>query len=216
PESWRTAAEPGEGDKVYGETMTVGRVMEEVLRDRAFYKRSGGGLTLSGGEPTMQQEFCLALLSEAKQADIHTCLDTSGLFHDQLLEKLAPLVDLFYFDYKATGEELHRRLTGVAPGPILENLGRLYAKGCSIVLRCPFVPGINVSAEHLAELASISKRFPDLKGIEVLPYHRAGRHKYDELCYPRPELRSHEPDESEVEGWLAELRFLGADRVRRG
>jgi pyruvate formate lyase activating enzyme len=185
PESQSFAPQTGRGGKVYGRPMTVGEVMAVVRRDRAFYVNSGGGLTLSGGEPTAQFVFCRALLEAARAEGIGTCLDTCGQTPWDKLSELAPLVDVFLFDYKATGVEAHRRLTGVDGGLIRENLGRLLAGGARVVLRCPIVPGANAGHEHDAAIDEWSRRFPGLE-VERLSYHTWGVAKYRDLGMEPP------------------------------
>ena len=121
--------------KRVGRRMTVGEVMAKVLDDRLFYETSGGGMTLSGGEPFFQPDFALALLEAAKKEGLHTALETSGFCSRAVLIKAVPLTDLFLFDYKATGDELHKRLTGVLQAPILENLRALSDAGAKILYR---------------------------------------------------------------------------------
>jgi pyruvate formate lyase activating enzyme len=185
PESQSFAPQTGLGGKVYGRSMTVAEVMAVVRRDRAFYANSGGGLTLSGGEPTAQFVFCRALLAAARAEGIGTCLDTCGQVAWEKLSELAPLVDVFLFDYKASGAERHRRLTGVDGGLIRENLERLLAAGARVVLRCPIVPGANAEPEHEAAIAEWARRYPALE-VERLAYHTWGEAKYRDLGMEPP------------------------------
>lgn len=207
PESWsprpQTAAplRPGETPVVYGREMTVGEVMRVVRRDRVFYKNSGGGLTISGGEPTAQWEFCRDLLQAARDEGIHTCLDTCGCGPEKNFAELAPCVELFLWDYKATGDALHKTLTGRPVAPILRNFQRLYASGASVLLRCPMVPGVNDTPEHFSAIARIAHEHPRLAGIEILPWHPAGLGKFDRLRMPRPNLQTHTPDEQMKSSW---------------
>jgi pyruvate formate lyase activating enzyme len=162
-----------------------------VLRDRVYYEASGGGLTLSGGEPTLQFDFCRSLLSAARRQGLHTCLDTSGFGSEEAFAELLPLVDLFLFDYKLTNSEEHRRWTGAGNELILANLDFLYRSGASIVLRCPILPGINDSEEDFAAIALLNQKYPGLRGIEILPYHDTGQYKFGLLglrppCIPAP------------------------------
>jgi pyruvate-formate lyase-activating enzyme len=127
-------------------------VMAIVERDRAYYDRSGGGLTLSGGEPLAQFGFARELLEAARNAGIHTCVETCGALPQKCFGELLPLVDVFLFDYKATDPVLHRELTGVDNRLIISNLHWLLEQGAQLVLRCPLVPGINDQPEHLRPL----------------------------------------------------------------
>jgi glycyl-radical enzyme activating protein len=202
--------------RMVGEQMTVADVIGQVEADRAYYERSGGGITLSGGEPLAQPGFAAALLRAAHDRGVHTCLDTSGFAPPRVIEQVAADVDLFLYDYKATEPERHRALTGVGLDRILGNLDWLYGHGARIVLRCPVVPGVNDSAAHLAGIAALSARYPRLEGVEVLPYHALGRDKAERvgLENPLPDLPT--TDDETVEGWLSELHRLGCERALRG
>ena len=154
--------------------------MKIVRADKHFYETSGGGVTISGGEPTAQFDFCLALLKAARAESIDTCLDTSGWFDSSQLETLLPWVNLWHYDYKATGHSVHRKLTGVDSDTILLNLETLLDKGASVALRCPIVPGVNDTRAHLDQIAAWRKsgRF---FSVEELPYHKTGEPKYCDL-----------------------------------
>lgn len=201
-----------DGDRTYGRVMTVARVMAEVLPDRPYYQASGGGLTLSGGEPTVQFEFCRAILLEARRHGVHACLDTSGHCATARLLELVPLVAVVLFDYKATGAELHRQLTGVSNAQILANLAALHETGADIVLRCPMVPGLNDTPEHFAALGTLSRRFRQRFRIEVLPFHRAARGKYEALGRENACRDVLVPDERTRERWRDRLVANGVTR----
>jgi pyruvate formate lyase activating enzyme len=194
PESWsvelQVAAQPDSTGEYrsFGRQMAVEDVMRIVLRDRIYYEESGGGLTLSGGEPTLQFDFCRALLRAAREHGLHTCLDTSGHNSQQAFVELLPLVDLFLFDYKLTDSDAHLRWTGAGNELILSNLDFLYRSGAKIVLRCPLLPGINDNEEHFKGIAAMNQKYPGLQGIEILPYHDTGDYKYGLLGMdsPRP------------------------------
>lgn len=201
---------------VIGRELMVDEVMDEVLRDEAYYRRSGGGLTLSGGEPLAQPAFALALLHAAKAHGIHTCLDTSGAIAPERITEAAEVTDLFLLDYKATNPDEHRRLTGVSNRLVLDNLDALYRRGARIVLRCPFVSGVNDSPEHLAGIAALDARYPRLEGIEIMPYHDLGRDKAARIGqdYALPGVPS--ADDATKADWLERLRDLGCTRAVLG
>jgi len=174
-------------------------------------------LTVSGGEPTLQFEFCRLLLSASKAEGVRTCLDTCGCNERQVFLDLLPVVDLFLWDYKATGNDRHRELTGVPSDRILDNLDVLYDRGANIRLRCPMVPGVNDTPEHFQALGVLARRYPRLEGIEVLPYHDTGRHKYQALGLPVSDLMTHVPTAEDQARWnraLIEAGVCGLDRVR--
>lgn len=195
--------------QLYGSRRTVGSIMAEVEKDRVYYATLGGGLTLSGGEPTVQMDFCVALLTAARAAGISTCVETCGIGSPQAYEKLLPLTDVFLFDYKLTGAALHRELTGVPPDRILENLRWLHEKQASIVLRCPILPGINDADEHFAAIASLVRELGSIREVHLLPYHDSGRGKYDRIGEPRPSLQTVVPDLSDRNRWRSALLDAG-------
>lgn len=210
PESWTLEPTPivkpaGSDDKtVFGYETSVGEIMAVVRRDREYYELSGGGLTISGGEPTMQFDFCKALLMAAKAEGLHTCLDTCGFWTTGRFLELLPYVDLYLYDYKVTGPEAHKRLTGVTDEPILRNLETLYQRGAEIILRCLLIPQVNDTDEHLEKLGELARRYPRMK-IEILPYHDVGNGKYDQIGLPRPALNTFVPDEELKRHWRESL-----------
>jgi len=202
--------------RIIGQEMSVAGVMDEVMRDADYYRRSGGGLTLSGGEPLAQFEFARALLCAAKAEGLHTCLDTSGLAHRHKLEAIADDVDLFLYDYKATDPVHHKHLIGVSNHLILENLEYLYNRGASIMLRCPLIPGLNDTPDHLAGIAALSARYPRLGGVEIMAYHNMGRDKAAGIGYDNPLGDLPSADEATKARWLGALHEMGCTRARLG
>lgn len=167
--------------EVFGKSATVASVIEEVARDKTFYKNSGGGMTVSGGEPLMQGEFLVELLKAAKAEKIHTCIETSGFASEKTVRAAAEYTDIFLFDIKATDDEKHRDLTGVPFAPIKKNLFLLDSIGKSIVLRCPLVPNVNTDERHIEEIAKIAASLENLLEVNVMAYHTLGNGKYDAL-----------------------------------
>ena len=157
-----------------GTTQTVDEVLTDVLSDRIFYETSGGGITLSGGEPTAQPDFSEALLRAAKQEGLHTCMETCGWCKGETMMRLAPLVDLFLLDWKLTDDALHRQYTGVSNQPILENLARLNDLGAHVILRCPLIPDVNMTEGHYLGIAELANRFKVIEAIDLEPYHPMG------------------------------------------
>lgn len=202
--------------RMVGETMSVDDVLAQACADTAYYERSGGGITISGGEPLAQAGFTAALLRAARASGLHTCLDTSGFAPARVVEAVAADVDLFLFDYKATGADRHRAVTGVGSDRILRNLDWLYRHGARIVLRCPLVPGVNDSAAHLAAIAGLDARYPRLEAVEILPYHALGRDKAAEVGLRNALAGLPTAADATVAGWLSELHALGCERARRG
>lgn len=165
---------PAEALRRVGEWLPLEQVLAEVEADRAVYAAMGGGLTLTGGEPMLQFTFMRALLEEAHQRGIHTCVETCGYAARARYQAILPFVDIFLFEYKATDAEEHARLTGVSNRAILSNLDFLLSSGANVILRCPLVPGVNDHSRHLEGIAALSSRYPRLVGIEVMPYRDTG------------------------------------------
>ena len=171
-----------------GKPMTAEEILEDVLRDKPFYDTSGGGMTLSGGEPLYQPDFALELLQLAKKEGLHTAIETCGFVSPTLLERVAPFVDLFLYDYKETDPVLHREFTGVANERIVENLLMLDRMGKESVLRCPIIPGYNHRPDHLEGIAAMAGRLTHLKQIDIEPYHALGSGKYEACGRVAPEI----------------------------
>lgn len=164
-----------------GKRMTTKAVLEEVEKDRMFYETSGGGVTLSGGEPLAQPLFAQALLKECKERGFHTALETSGLGTWEALSGLVDYLDLVFYDVKHLDNEKHKELTGSDNDLILDNLERLSNRFSPIVVRIPLVPGANDSREDQMEMYQFVSRFTSISWIEIMPYHRLGLTKYEGL-----------------------------------
>ena len=173
--------------KVVGREMTVDEVMAEVEKDRAFYRRSGGGLTVGGGEPLAQYEFAAGLLEAAQAAYLHTALETSGHAPWSHLETVLKHVDLLQFDLKHLDPAKHQEVTGQSNELILGNLGRVLSvkDPQDVIIRIPVIPRCNDSVENIRETASFVAEL-GFKQIELVPYHRLGVSKYGQygLVYP--------------------------------
>jgi pyruvate formate lyase activating enzyme len=163
----------------------VPEVLGELLPDKVFYDSSGGGVTLSGGEPLAQPAFALALLAGLRQAGIHTVVESSGMGRWADLAALAEHTDLFYYDMKAVASEKHRRFTGSDNDLILDNLARLaqLRGGEGIVLRAPLIPGYNDADEDLAALYALALA-RGVQTVHLLPYNISAAAKYEWLDRP--------------------------------
>jgi pyruvate formate lyase activating enzyme len=198
--------------ELVGRQATVAEVVAEVLRDRPFYETSGGGMTLSGGEPTLQIDFAEALLRAAREEGLHCCVETCGSAPPGHFERLLPLVDLFLFDLKETDEARHREFTGAPIGRILENLHLLHDRGAHVVLRLPLVPDYNARDEHFAAVAELAHSLPRLEGVELMPYHRLGTSKLDRLGLDPPRrVEVPPPDAATLEAWIGRFAALGVE-----
>lgn len=166
--------------RMCGDEMTADQVMELVLRDRDYYRQSGGGVTLSGGEPLLQAEFALELLKRCRAEDIHTDVETAGHVQWTNIESALPYLNLIYYDCKHVDDDKHRQYTGVKASLILENLEKLLARFENVVVRIPCIPGFNHSPE---DMDCILKKLSEIgaRKVEVLPFHRFGSGKYHEL-----------------------------------
>lgn len=162
--------------EICGKIMSDTEVMETVLRDKTFYQLNGG-MTLSGGEPLMQHAFSLSLLELAKKSGIHTAIETSGFCSKETLKEISAYTDLFLFDIKHTDNEKHHQYTGVFLDEILENLAFLNQLKKSIILRCPMIPGVNLTKKHIENVFSLSEEFSSVQSIEFEPYHPLGVNK---------------------------------------
>lgn len=181
---------PTEALQMVGRQESVESVMAIVRRDIPFYKTSGGGMTVSGGEPLSQWEFTGALLRQAKEEGLHTAIETSGFGAWERLEALVPYTDLVLFDLKAIGRRKHLRLCGTDNGPILDNARRASEAGADIVFRAPIVPGLNDSDADIQALAAFVISLPNRRRLELMAYHRIGSGKYEALGleYAIPEV----------------------------
>lgn len=168
--------------KTIGEDVTVAEVMKTVLKDRSFYRRTGGGLTLSGGEIMTQPEFAAALLQAAHENGISTAVETTSRASWEVIERMLPFIDQYLMDVKHMDPEKHREYTGVDNKLMLEQAVRIAASGMTeLSIRVPVVPGFNDTPEEIREIALFVKRLPGVKRLHLLPYHRLGQDKYDGL-----------------------------------
>ncbi len=207
---------PPQALRLIGKTRSVEEVMAIVARDRAYYDRSGGGLTLSGGEPLAQFDFSTRLLTAARHARIGTCVETCGACSPARLAKILPLVDVFLFDYKASDPQLHRRLTGVDNRLILSNLRRLLGQGARVVLRCPLVPGINDQPAHLRSIAALSRLSPAPERIEIMAYHDLGKAKAGQVGRAAGLEAIPSASAAVKSAWLESLQNYGCSNLNLG
>ncbi len=164
-----------------GEMMSVERVMHEIDKEAVFYDESGGGVTLSGGEPLLQPDFAIALLKACRDKEYHTALDTSGFVQPEVLERAAQYTDLFLFDLKHHDPEKHQKFTGVELFPVLENLKLLIDAQKQVRIRIPVIPGVNDKNQDMAAFASLLKGMRFNGQVDLLPFHNMAHSKYDRL-----------------------------------
>lgn len=167
--------------EICGKEISSDEVIKEVLKDEIFYQNSGGGITISGGEPFYQFDFSLELVKKAKENGLHTAIETCGFVKNSDLKKMAEFVDLFLYDYKETNSEKHKNFTGVDNAVIIDNLSFLNNINKDVILRCPIIKGCNDRREHFEGIAEIANRYKNILHIEIEPYHSLGEGKYSAL-----------------------------------
>lgn len=166
------------GKKIVGRDVTVREVIEEVCGDEMYFRRSGGGMTLSGGECLAQPEFTEALLRAAHEYGINTAIETTGFAKKEVLERIIPHVDYVLMDIKHMNSEKHRRFTGQPNEQILANARWIAANAESLTIRVPTVPTVNDTPEEIRAIARFAGGLPGVKELHLLPYHRLGQDKY--------------------------------------
>ncbi len=170
---------------VVGRDVTVAEVLETVERDRGYYRRSNGGMTLSGGESLCQPAFAGALLAAAKARGITTAMESMGCAPYEVIEKILPYLDTYLMDIKHTNPAKHREFTGRSNELMLENARRIAASGkTELIIRVPVIPTFNDTAEEIASIARFADQLPGVSRIHLLPYHRLGQDKYAALGRP--------------------------------
>jgi pyruvate formate lyase activating enzyme len=197
--------------EVIGREWTAEELFAEVAKDRVFYETSGGGVSVSGGEPTMQVEFLEAFLGLCRQNGTHTALDTCGHAEWSVFERLLPLVDLVLYDLKLVDREQHRAATGVYPERILDNAARIAERGASMWVRTPLIPGYTDDEDNIAALATyIRERLPGAERWELLAYTKLGKPKYARLGHLYALEEAEPPTTAQVERLLRVARENGA------
>jgi pyruvate formate lyase activating enzyme len=179
-----------------GQEVEVEELMNKILRCKPFISRSKGGITISGGEPTLQIDFVLELLKRCKEEDIHTALDTSGYVDKDKFEKLLPYTDLVLLDIKHIDDIEHQELTGVSNQKILDILNLLEERGKSFWVRHVVVPGINDKIEYIEKLTELLAPLDNLEKVELISYHQLGVHKWETIGLDY-ELKDVEPPSGE-------------------
>lgn len=184
PESQRREIETMTVDgiqKVMGRDVTVEEVMEIVERDRLYYRRSGGGLTLSGGECLMQPEFSAAILRACRERGINTAIESTGCAPFEKIQMLLPYLDLYLMDIKHINSEKHKAFTSQPNDLILENAVKIAKSVKELIIRVPVIPTFNATEEEIYAIAEFAAKLEGVKEIHLLPYHRLGEVKYEGL-----------------------------------
>ena len=182
--------------KVCGKDYTVEEVLEEIVKDTAYYGNTGGGVTFSGGECMLQIDFLEAILKKCKDNGIHTAVDTAGHVPFERFERILPYTDLFLYDIKCYDEEKHKKYIGVGNELIFQNLGKLFANNAKVWIRIPVIPDVNNTIEEMKNIKQFLDKIGKPEKIELLPYHAMGEHKYSAIG--RETALFQTPNESEI------------------
>lgn len=201
--------------KIFGYETDAQTVVSEVIKDKMYFDNSGGGITLSGGDPVSQPDFTYSILKLAKEKGIHTSLETSGHCKSEIIRKLAEVTDLFLFDFKHFKNAEHEKQTGVSNDIILSNLDFLCNNRQNVILRCPIIPGVNDSLEHFRAIAEISNKYNSIREVEIMPFHDWGFHKYELIGMKRPAIQSGTIPKETKNSWINNLEKLGCSKVKK-
>ena len=192
---------PAEALELYGKSVTVDEVYNVVARDKVFYEASGGGVTLSGGDPCSQADFTAGLLKKCRENGICTAIETSGYADEKALLTAIEYCDLILFDIKETDEEIHKQYTGVSLMPILENLKLINKNKIPFIIRAPIIPTLNDRESHFNALKAIRESMEFCQGVQIMPYHRIGSYKYALLGRDYGCGGISEPSKEMIEAW---------------
>ncbi|MBQ8827516.1 MAG: glycyl-radical enzyme activating protein [Clostridia bacterium] len=168
-------------EKVIGRDVTVREILPELLKDYKYYSRSGGGITLSGGESLCQPDFAEALLYACKMNGLHTAIESTGCAKFEVIERILPYLDLYLMDIKHMNSRKHEEYTAQPNGLILENARKIAERAKELIIRVPVVPTFNATVDEIGDIARFAATLPNVKELHLLPYHRLGQDKYDGL-----------------------------------
>lgn len=168
-------------EKIVGRDITAGEVVDIIARDDNYYRRSGGGVTLSGGEALLQPEFAKAIFALCKMRGINTAIETTGAVSFDKISDVLPYIDYFLMDIKHMNSKKHKAFTGQGNERVLENAVRISEKARSYSVRVPVIPTFNDTPEEIKEIAKFAASLPNVDKMHLLPYHRLGQDKYTGL-----------------------------------
>lgn len=183
-------------EQIVGKEVAVSDIMDIVFKDRVYYRRSSGGITLSGGEALHQPEFARAILMACKENGIRTAIETSAYVEYGVIASVLPYLDYVMVDIKHVDPEKHLLFTGVENGLILDNAFRLGHDAKELVIRVPVIPTFNDTEEEIAQISRTAAKIPNVKKLHLLPYHRLGESKYAGLGwkYEMADVEPHKPE----------------------
>jgi pyruvate formate lyase activating enzyme len=184
--------------EIIGREMTVAEIMAEIEQDVIFYDQSGGGVTISGGEPLMQPEFLLAVLGQCQRQRIHTAVDTSCYAEPKIVEIVSKNTKLFLCDIKHMDSEIHERFTGVGNKLILDNIRLLSEAGKEIIIRIPVIPGFNDEKTNIEATGKFVASLPGVIRIDILPFNRGGKEKSARLANQNRHIQVDTPSEEQM------------------
>lgn len=167
--------------KVVGKDVTVGEVMDEIVKDLPYYIRSGGGVTLSGGESLLQPDFAVGILQACNDLGIHTAMESTGFAPFETIERYLEYLDLYLMDIKHINPEKHKEFIGKTNERVLENARKIAKKANKLIIRVPVIPTFNDTEEEIREIAEFTKSLETVQELHLLPYHPYGSDKYKAL-----------------------------------
>lgn len=185
--------------ELVGKKMSVSEIMREIEKDRIFYEESGGGVTLSGGEPFSDPVFLKALLDRLSSKNIHVVVDTSGFFIYEKCSHLIEKVDMFLFDMKVMDPREHKEYTGQSNELVLENLKKITRSGKSVAARIPLIADINDSEKNIKDTCEFLRKLDNIIRVHILPYHKGGEAKHKRLGRPESKNSFKAPSEEKIE-----------------
>jgi pyruvate formate lyase activating enzyme len=209
------AACPGGATEKIGRETSVHEIVENVSRDKPFYKNSGGGVTISGGEPALQKEFLLQLIFALRQAGIHIALETCGHFDLDLVTSLCESVDLFLYDLKHADPDAHKKYTGVSNDKITANLAKIISlAGCGrIIPRIPLIPGVNIDRDTICQFIAILKTVAYSGPVHLMPYNNTSLSKWEKIGRGRDYFDPGPLSDEDIERVTEQFALSGFDAV---
>lgn len=206
---------PTDALTIYGKKMSVQAVLDEVIKDKAFYDHSNGGMTLSGGEALAQPKFAVELAKQAQANNVSVAIESALGVGSQVILDIAPYVDWFLIDYKLTDKYDFKNYIQGDPDLIMKNLKLLDELKAAIILRCPIIPGINDNEEHFKKIAEVANAHQSITHVELLPYHPMGKSKAKEIGVLY-EIEAKIPEEETVKAWIETIQGYGYEKVIQG
>ena len=214
PESWELSPlHDSATGKPLRSWMTLDEIVSEIRRQSVFYRYSGGGVTYSGGEPTVQQAFLRKMTETFSAMGIDQAIETCGFFEWQDVEDILRQMDTIFVDIKTMDPEQHRQLTGCGNEQILNNIKRMGVLNKQLIIRIPLIPGVNDSAENLKATADFVRSETPGAQVEILPYHPLGLEKYDRLGLKEQKYTYRVPEPAEINRVHTTLREYGVSLI---